>query len=254
MALPVPVDIEPVAPGEGEVAAAKRLLKRVLSNHPRLFDAVCADALYFEAPFIHFCLERGKDVLAVLKGEHRLLLQDAQGVFASMQPTRREERGREILLWDDEGFTSAEGVDRPLRVVHSRETPLPSARARPDAPKEIKRSDWWWVSTIPIQDLPARQLAQAGHARWDIENDLFNDLSAHWSLDHCFKHHPAAILHFVLTLFVTFIVLKSFHLRNVKDARVQTLPLIALADEFKISLGRQGAGKPWWGLTDLPPP
>jgi hypothetical protein len=47
-----------------------------------LFDAVVGDGLYFEAPFINFCLEHHKDVVVVVKGDHRLLLQDAQGLFS----------------------------------------------------------------------------------------------------------------------------------------------------------------------------
>lgn len=266
---PLPLDLEPVAPGEGEIAAARRVLERVFSVFPRLFDAVCGDALYFEAPFFNFCIEHRKHVVAVLKGDRRLLLKDAKGLFDSMTPVRREERGREILLWDEENFTSAEGVARPLRVVRTEETPLERRIAKrsktggtekteepqetPGAVKDKPVKHWCWATTIPKKDLPARQLAQAGHARWDIENDNFNDLSTHWGLDHCYKHDPAAILNFILTLFITFVTLKSFHLRHVKDPRIKALAFIALAHEFLAGIDHCGHG-PWWSLNAHPPP
>ena len=50
------LDVELLRPGEGEETAAKRLLERVFTHYPRFFDVVAADALYFDAPFINFCL------------------------------------------------------------------------------------------------------------------------------------------------------------------------------------------------------
>jgi len=69
-------------PGESEVSAAKRLLERIFANYSRYFDAVVGDGLYFEAPFINFCIEHHKDVVVVVKGDQRLLLQDAEGLFS----------------------------------------------------------------------------------------------------------------------------------------------------------------------------
>ena len=47
--LPLLLDAEPQLPGEDELAAAKRLLERVLAAYPRAFDVVLADALYAAA-------------------------------------------------------------------------------------------------------------------------------------------------------------------------------------------------------------
>ena len=66
--------------------AAKRLLERVFVNYSRYFDAVAGDGLYFEAPFINFCREHHKHVVVVVQGDHRLLLQDAEGLFVVRQP------------------------------------------------------------------------------------------------------------------------------------------------------------------------
>ncbi len=52
--LALPLDLELILPGEGEVIAAKRLLKRVLRRYPRFFSGIVVDGLYLEAPFINF--------------------------------------------------------------------------------------------------------------------------------------------------------------------------------------------------------
>ena len=80
------LDVELLRPGEGEETAAKRLLQRVFAHYPRFLDIVVGDALYFDAPFINFCLDRHKQVIVTAKGDRRLLLQDAQGLFSQQSP------------------------------------------------------------------------------------------------------------------------------------------------------------------------
>ncbi|GAG43634.1 unnamed protein product, partial [marine sediment metagenome] len=77
------------------MAAATRLLDRVVRNYPRAFDVVAGDALYAQAPFFEFVLERGKDVLTVLKDERRNLLQDALGLFQQLEPTQTNSGSRQ---------------------------------------------------------------------------------------------------------------------------------------------------------------
>src|SRR5205823_13957770 len=115
--LAVPLDVELLRPGEGEETAAKRLSARVCANYGRFFDVVCGDALYFDAPFINFCLEHHQHALVVMKGEDRLLLQDAAGLFAHQPPQVWQDRRRTVQAWDAEGFMTCAGVNKPLRVV-----------------------------------------------------------------------------------------------------------------------------------------
>lgn len=241
----VPLDVEMIRPGEGEVIAAKRLLERVIGHYGRFFDAVTGDALYLEAPFFNFCVEHGKHVVAVIKGEHRALLQDAQGLFADMKPGVWNEPRRQIQFWDAEGFTSAEGVEVALRVLRCEESTTKRRRIAKQWIQTVEDHHWWWATTIPISQLSSRQLWEAGHRRWDIENDLFNTLSSYWAMDHCFKHEPTAIVNFVLTLFIAFVLLQSFYLRNLKPQRRIHLTLIALCDELHLSVTALRFPCPW---------
>ena len=88
---------------------------------------------------------------------------------------------------------------------------------------------WYWATTLSPGQLSTRRLYAPAHNRWDIENDCFNTLSAHWGLDHCYKHDPAAIVNFTLTLFIVFVLLQCFWLRNLKLPRRRRLTLIAFA-------------------------
>ena len=146
----LPLDVELIRPGEGEVIAAKRLLDRVIQHYGRFFDGIVTDALYLEAPFFNFCLDHGKHVIAVIKGEQRALLQDAQGLFAGMEPGLWDEPGRRTRFWDAEGFTSVEGVKRPLRVLHAHETLTQRKRIARQWTETVEDHHWWWATTVPL--------------------------------------------------------------------------------------------------------
>ena len=100
------LDAEPILPGEDEVAAALRLLDRVVRQYPRAFDLVQGDALYADPRFFHWAIQHGKYALAVLKDDRRDLLQDAQRLFEDMSPTSVRDGNCLRECWDLEGFTT----------------------------------------------------------------------------------------------------------------------------------------------------
>lgn len=241
----IPLDVEMLRPGEGELMAAQRLLLRVVESYDRFFKVVLADALFFNAPFFNFCLGLGKEVVTVLKDEDRVLFQDALGVFSFTAPQTWEERNQKIRAWDAEGFTSAEGIEVPLRVLHTEEI---ITRRHHDAGGWIQKNEthhWEWVTTLPVARVSTYHLWQIGHGRWEIENDLFHTLATYWSLDHCFRHEPTAILNFILTLFIAFVLLQSFYLRNLKPQRRAHLTLISVAVELALGLAAMSSPAPW---------
>jgi hypothetical protein len=241
----VPLDVEMLRPGEGELTAAHRLLQRVVKSYGRFFGVVLGDALYFNAPFINLCLTLGKEVIAVLKDEDRALFQDAQGVFSLTAPQVWEEPNQKIRAWDAEGFTSAEGIKIPLRVLRTEEIITRRHRRADRWIRQKETHHWEWVTTLATARLSTRLLWQIGHCRWEIENDLFHSLATYWSLDHCFKHEPTAILNFILTLFIAFVLLQSFYLGNLKPQRRAYLTLIGLARELYFSLATLESPAPW---------
>ncbi len=241
----VPLDVEMLRPGEGELTAAQRLLPRVAKAYGRLFDVVLGDALYFNAPFFNLCLGLGKEVITVLKDEDRVLFQDAEGVFSLTASQVWEESKQKIQAWDAEGFTSAERIEVPLRVLRTEEVLTRRHRQGQGWIQKKETHHWEWVTTLAADRLSTRLLWKIGHARWEIEDDLFHSLATYWSLDHCFRHEPTAILNFILTLFIAFVLLQSFYLGNLKPQRRAHLTLIGLAFELGLGLAAMDNPAPW---------
>jgi hypothetical protein len=251
----VPVDLEMIRPGEDEVGAAKRLLGRVFRNYPRFFDAIVADSAYLQGPFFRFVRKHGKHVVAVLKDNNPALLADAKGIFRQERPHVTDDGKRTIQYWDAEGFTSSSGIEEPLRVVHTLETETRRQRIAGRWREKTETHAWWWATTIAQTLMPARQIWQVGHKRWSIENEIFNTLATHWSLDHCFRHDPVAIINFILTLFIAFVLVQAFYLRNLKAPMRARFSLIAIASQIYLGLGALRAWRaPWPGLPPNHPP
>ena len=251
--IPIPLDVELIGPGEVETAAAQRLLLRVLENYPRFFDAIVADAAYLQIPFLRFCLKHRLDVVAVLKKNQLGLLTDATALLGIVSPRTWDRGNVAVQAWDMEGFTLA-NVPAPLRVLHTRE--CITKRQYHNGSRQVRKESrqWYWATTISPTRLPVEALWEAAHARWEIENDLFHNMSTHWSLDHCYAHEPTAILNFILTLFLAFLLVQTFYHRNLKPSLRARFTVIGLTDELRIGLGTLGPACVWAITLSLPGP
>lgn len=210
------LDAEPLRRGEDEIAAALRLLERVVREYPRAFDLVQGDALYADPRFFNWALEHGKHALAVLKNDRRDLLQDAQRLFADMPATLVQDGSPRRECWDLEGFTTWPQVKVPVRVVASREKRR--LRRQLDGQIQQEETEWYWVTTLPVAQASTGAIAQMGHRRWGIENEGFNELVNRYHADHVYRHEPTALLVFWLMAQLCLNVFTAFFRRNLKPA------------------------------------
>ncbi len=208
------LDVEAQLPGEDEVAAALRLLQRVLRTSPRAFQLLVADGLYAQAPFLNFLIAHGKQALLVLKDERRDLYQDLLGLWPLVTPQKGQYRSRDCLWWDVSDLTSWPQVRVPLRVVRSQETY--AVRRQVSRLVSQERAEWMWVTTLSAAQASTELVVRLGHARWDIENYGFNELVNDWHADHIYRHHPNAIEAFTLMAFLAYNLFHAFLIRNVK--------------------------------------
>lgn len=210
----VMLDAEPQRAGEDEVAAALRLLERVLDMYPRAFDVVLADALYADSRMFNAVLQGGKHIIAVLKDDRRTLMQDAESLFKLTPPVTSQDGRVARESWDLEGFATWPQVTQPVRVVRTIERR--SIRRQLDKEVESLTSQWTWVTTLPKTRAGTSTVIALGHSRWDVENQGFNELATRWHADHVYKHDPVAMLVFWLLAMICLTVFAAFYTRNLK--------------------------------------
>jgi hypothetical protein len=223
-ALRLLLDLEPQRLGEDEVAAALRLLERVLARYPRAFDVVLADGLYAQAPFFNFLLGHRKHALVVLKDPRRDLYQDAGGLFQLAPPGSGQYRSRECQWQDIEDLRSWPQVQVPVRVVRSQERY--TQRCQLTGQRMTVATEWVWVTTLATIQASTALVVRLGHQRWDIENYGFNEMVTEWNCDHVYRHQPNAMVAFLLTAFLAYNLFHAFLLLNLKPQRRHGKPEI----------------------------
>lgn len=212
---PIWLDAEALRPGDDELTAAKRLLTRVLHDYPRAFDLVLGDALYSDSQIYALLVRHRKDALTVLKANQPELLDEAQTLLEEVEPVVVEQANTWREVRDLDGFlTPWSEFDRPVRVVRSRESRR--VRRQLDGQSEDLLSQWLWVTTCSPHRAPTDALVRLGHARWDIENQGFNEVVNRWHADHVYKHDANALLTFWLMAMLAFNLFHAFYRRQLK--------------------------------------
>jgi hypothetical protein len=238
---PAILDVERIAPHEGEVVAARRLVARVMRTYGRLVDVITADALYLEAPFIKRVLAAGKHVVIVLKQEARELYQDAERLRTLVEPQVISAAARTTRLWDLAELTTFTTLGRAVRVVWAEEQTSRGQVVGGQRQTIVEDKRWIWVTDLPAGVVPATTIQRWGHARWDLETRGFGELTTLWHLDHCFIHDPTAIEALLLTLAVAFLTTYLFYARTLKPAARRHLTRLGLAarlrEEFALLAG-----------------
>ena len=221
---PLMFGMEPIYPGEGETTAAERLIKNAYRDYYRYCDIFTVDALYAKAPFINAVIDENKDVVVRVKQENYHIIKDIEGLVANEEPDQiirninpkrdKDSYSRylyDLKIWDRDGFTSWEGVDKPLRCLKIVETKKQIVRGRV-VNEETKTI--YLVTTCDKSIVSSLTVWSIAHRRWDIENSGFHNLKTNYNLDHCYTHEPKAIIALILVMMIAFNLFMLFFSRN----------------------------------------
>ena len=224
--VPVILDLEPVRPGEGELTAAKRMIQRILKEQPRRVDVFCFDALYLDAGLLNELEKVNKYWITVLKQQNREAYKEIDRLLPSAKPTQVKVGKRKATLWDLHELVGWHNLEKPFRAVVSQEEKSvweldPETRKK----KQVAVfSQWRWLTNIP-SNYPAKIIYKLGHARWDVENRGFHDLSTNCRFDHPFHHDPNALMAMLWIIIIAFNLSYAFFQKNLKPqlkVRIQT--------------------------------
>jgi hypothetical protein len=191
---------------EGELTAARRLLKRVKKSFPWL-DVVVADALYANGPFLDDVSRLELGAIVVAKKQTDEPLKEALQIWgnAAPQTTVEDEKAQErIELWDCPDLETLQTYHGgTIRCVRARLVKL----AEPDR----GASSWCMLVTgAPQRRLSAEKIFAAVRARWHIENTGFHQWTTLWRFGHVFTHDANAIRALFWLFFAAYNLLTLF--------------------------------------------
>jgi len=233
-----------VAGHEGELTAAKRLVRRLRTTYGRWIDVLIGDALYANGPFLTLGKECGYGVLTVVKKGTDEPLKEALAIWSLQakpdEVVLDEKAGESIEIWDCPDITTLSSYKGPIRVV----------RAVIYKDGIEKPTTYCFAATGKAAKLPRRSLVRLGRSRWHIENTAFNQWTQHWHFTHVFAHSANGtdallwifVLAFNLMQFFLYRQLRCYGRNCGKDV---TRTIIRLVEEMKDELARLAELIPW---------
>ena len=135
----------------------------------------------------------------------------------------------------DEIAYVTERLDHPVRVVRSVESTSVRERVGDEWISSVQVHNWTWVTTLSLKQAPTDSIVRFGHARWQIENQGFNEIVNDWHADHYFHHHPNSIVAIWLILFIAHAIFHCFVSRNLKPPLRQDHTIIYWAHQIAAS-------------------
>ena len=185
----IPLAPEPIQKQDGstkndcERNAAKRLLRKIRQEHPRLKLLVIEDALASNAPHIRDLIELNMHfLLGVKPGDHGFLFQKVIEAFEQDRVT--------TISWKEGDVTCEVAYAKQLPLNESNQDLLVNFLQYAEYDAEgHRRRHFTWVTDLQITRGNARQLVRGGRARWKIENETFNTLKNQgYQFEHNFGH------------------------------------------------------------------
>lgn len=204
----LPLAPEPIVKQDGstkndcERNAAKRLLRKIRQEHPRLGLIVVEDSLASNGPHVRELLDqRFHFILGVKPGDHAFL-------FAHLLEAVVQERVT-TLTWHEGPHRCAVAYVNQVALNETNEDLLVNYLEYNEYDAQGTRCKHFsWITDFQLTRDNARLLARGGRARWKIENETFNTLKNQgYHYEHNYGHgtqHLSVV--FALLLMLAFLV------------------------------------------------
>jgi hypothetical protein len=226
--LSLPIDLEPYGPGDSEYAAGQRLLRRVVQNLGRRFaQYTVVDGEFATAPFLHVADELGLRVIARLKANLPELFLAAQTRFENKPAQRIFHHGSErIEIWDADDFDPWEALHwKTVRVLRYRQHKADGAIV-----------EAYWLSNFRTAIVGSESLYRMAKARWEVENQGFNDAKNRYGFEHIPHHHANSLLLCWLLLSLALTIERLYRLRHLHRGNHPPHSAIELLRQLRLSL------------------
>ena len=165
------------------------LIKRLNKSYGRGIDILVLDAIYLNKNVIKEIKANGYDGVIRLKDNNKSLIENADGLFKTKKPkewkTKRKvvntnvHQSRKIKAYSD----IFEYAGNKVKVVKYEESYKKSGE---------NQIDIIYVLSTDT-NLSEETINKIMHARWDIENNGFNELKNNWNMKHCYIAEDNAI-------------------------------------------------------------
>lgn len=210
-----------------------KLLTRIKKEYGRMVDIVVGDAIYLNKNFIRDLLKLGYNCILRLKENNASIIENAEGIFKISKPEEWKNKRkvvntnvhheREIKAWTD--IFEYQGIK--VRVVKYEETY--------NKTRKEKQVDIIYVISTDL-NISVQTINKIIHARWDIENNGFNDLKNYWNMKHCFIAEENAIDVIIETIIMSYNLWEMYLYQHLHNFEGMNMTKIGYIEEVRESM------------------
>lgn len=207
-----------------------KLLTRIRKEYGRMIDIIVGDAIYLNKNFIRELLKLDYNCILRLKDNNASIIENAEGIFKTMKPEEWKNKRkvvntnvhqeRKIKAWTD--IFENQGIK--VRVVKFEETY--------NKTKKEKQVDIIYVISTDL-NISVQTINKIIHARWDIENNGFNDLKNYWNMKHCFIAEENAIDVIIETIIMSYNLWEMYLYQHLHDFEGMKMTKIGYIEEVR---------------------
>jgi Transposase DDE domain len=194
-----------------EINAAKRLVKRIRRDHPKLRIIIVADSLHSKQPFIEELHRLGmRYILVVKEQDHKILMEwvNEQRQLQEVCRLRVEDRKGRHHVYEWINGVPLNGNQETVWVNYC------EYWLYDEEGKNTYHNSW--VTGIPIGEDNVREIVRGGRCRWKIENEVFNTLKNQgYHIEHNYGHGKRNLsMNFFLFNLLAFFMHQIFELSD----------------------------------------
>ncbi len=188
-------------------------------------------------PFVRNLVQQGKDLIARVKDERTTLYQEILALATLVKPICGTDKdgARRYQIYEIDNIHKSLGFEIPLRGF------LVIEQTRHVQNKRITWTEerFLCATTLKKWQASANVVRQIVHAKWEIENNGFNDLKNNWFMTHNYHHHPVATFATLLILFLAYNLFYAYVLLSMKTYKLYSLIIPEVVLEFNMSFSDQ---------------
>ena len=179
-----------------------KLIEKLKGQYGTGIDVIVGDAIYLNEKVIKAVKKEKYIGVFRLKENNRKIYEDAKGLFKIQKSEEFKHKGQKIKYWTDV-FEYKGSKVRVIKYLEQEE-------------KEI------YIVCTDV-NLDERTVNKIIHARWEIENEGFNELKNGWNMKHCYmadENGIDVILEMIIMSYNLWELYLYGHLHNFKDSGI----------------------------------
>ena len=185
---------EDVSKQDCELNAAKRLMRRIKKEYPRLPICIQGDALYAAEPVMKICRENDWKYIFTQKETKQKLVAENYNLLEEEDITKKTGIGKE--KGEGRYYNHMEELAGKTEVMN-----LYEYSYEKKTKKDVKTIRFQWITNIDLCEKNLEEMTEAGRGRWKIENEGFNNQkNGIYKIEHLNSRNSNAMKnHYLLT-------------------------------------------------------